>query len=290
MARRRESVLLNVLAAAVVLSVVTQADQLITLAPGGPSSIFRWWLLNAAVALAFYWLLRLARAGRHRLSASLLLLSFGALGVVQLIAAGADDPFWPVLGSVTVVLAAMLLGGRAMAVSLVVGGLVLLPIAGLQHAGTLQPPAANPPGHPIGIGNAAGVIALLGFLAAICWLYTRDAFTSIDEALTHNASSSPLRRLRTKSLSMREIEVVQLVAAGLSNDAIARRLFVSPRTVQSHVASAMRKTESSNRTALGVLAIREGLVPLHEDGGALPTTFPPGRTKSSPGDVSEGRG
>jgi DNA-binding NarL/FixJ family response regulator len=67
---------------------------------------------------------------------------------------------------------------------------------------------------------------------------------------------------------MREIEVVQLVAAGLSNDAIAARLFISPRTAQSHVANAIRKTSCSNRTELGVLAIREGLVPLEE--GAVP--------------------
>jgi DNA-binding NarL/FixJ family response regulator len=61
---------------------------------------------------------------------------------------------------------------------------------------------------------------------------------------------------------MREIEVVQHVAEGLSNDAIASKLFVSPRTVQTHVANAMRKTDCANRTALGVLAVREGLVPL----------------------------
>jgi DNA-binding NarL/FixJ family response regulator len=56
--------------------------------------------------------------------------------------------------------------------------------------------------------------------------------------------------------------VVQLVAEGHSNAAIARQLFVSSRTVQSHVASAMRKTRSANRTELGVLALREGLAPL----------------------------
>jgi len=84
------------------------------------------------------------------------------------------------------------------------------------------------------------------------------------EALTHSNPSSPLRQLRTKTFTLREIEVVQLVAEGLSNDKIASRLFVSPRTVQTHVANAMRKAGCANRTALGVLALREGLVPLHE--------------------------
>jgi DNA-binding NarL/FixJ family response regulator len=67
---------------------------------------------------------------------------------------------------------------------------------------------------------------------------------------------------RTDGLTDRELEVVVLVAEGLTNDQIAERLVLSPRTVQSHVANAMRRTRTQSRTQLAVLSIREGLVEL----------------------------
>lgn len=69
------------------------------------------------------------------------------------------------------------------------------------------------------------------------------------------------RRTRTQELSVREVEVVQLAAAGLTNEEIAGRLFLSGRTIQSHVRTAMRKTEAKNRAELAAIAVRDGLVP-----------------------------
>src|SRR3712207_8086679 len=46
-------------------------------------------------------------------------------------------------------------------------------------------------------------------------------------------------------LSAREAEVLRLVAAGLDNAAIAGRLFLSPRTVKSHVASIYKDRKST---------------------------------------------
>jgi DNA-binding NarL/FixJ family response regulator len=59
---------------------------------------------------------------------------------------------------------------------------------------------------------------------------------------------------------VREIEVTQLVTEGLSNDRIAEQLYLSPRTVQTHIANAMRKTDTSSRTELAMAAVRDGLV------------------------------
>lgn len=56
-------------------------------------------------------------------------------------------------------------------------------------------------------------------------------------------------------LSSREVEVVDLVREGRSNPEIADALFISRRTVESHVASAMRKLGSANRTHLAVIAM-----------------------------------
>jgi DNA-binding NarL/FixJ family response regulator len=63
-------------------------------------------------------------------------------------------------------------------------------------------------------------------------------------------------------LSAREIEVLLLVAQGASNAAIAATLGVSARTVQSHVAAAMRKSRSQSRTHMAVRALRGGVAPL----------------------------
>jgi DNA-binding NarL/FixJ family response regulator len=54
--------------------------------------------------------------------------------------------------------------------------------------------------------------------------------------------------------------VVRLVAAGRTNRQIAESLFLSPKTVGTHVNAAMRKLGVTSRTALAVAALTSGLV------------------------------
>jgi DNA-binding NarL/FixJ family response regulator len=61
-------------------------------------------------------------------------------------------------------------------------------------------------------------------------------------------------------LTEREREVVGLVALGLSNDDIAKRLFVSPLTAKTHVNRAMTKLGARDRAQLVVIAYQSGLV------------------------------
>ncbi|MFC8078582.1 response regulator [Streptomyces sp. NPDC057307] len=68
-------------------------------------------------------------------------------------------------------------------------------------------------------------------------------------------STPPLLELTT-----REREVVSEVALGLSNDAIAEKLYVSPLTVRSHLQRAMAKLNTRDRAQLVVRAYRSGLV------------------------------
>jgi DNA-binding NarL/FixJ family response regulator len=67
---------------------------------------------------------------------------------------------------------------------------------------------------------------------------------------------------RYATLTMREREVLLLAAEGLTNPQIAKRLFISVRTVESHRASLMRKLELRHQTDLVRYAIGRGLLPL----------------------------
>lgn len=60
-------------------------------------------------------------------------------------------------------------------------------------------------------------------------------------------------------LSEREVQVLRLVAQGLSNKEIAERLVVSERTVRAHVSNILNKLHLANRTQAALYAIREGL-------------------------------
>jgi LuxR family transcriptional regulator, maltose regulon positive regulatory protein len=62
------------------------------------------------------------------------------------------------------------------------------------------------------------------------------------------------------TLSRREVEVLQLIAQGLSNAAIAERLVLSEHTVHRHVANILRKLAQSSRAAATAHAARAGLI------------------------------
>jgi len=59
-------------------------------------------------------------------------------------------------------------------------------------------------------------------------------------------------------LTAREREVLALVGQGRANKDIARALFLSERTVRTHVSSILRKLDVSSRTQAALLANRDG--------------------------------
>ncbi len=66
-------------------------------------------------------------------------------------------------------------------------------------------------------------------------------------------------------LTEREMEVLQLVARGLSNQDIAKQLVVTEVTVRTHVSHILSKLHLANRVQATLYALREGLVSLEND-------------------------
>ena len=84
-------------------------------------------------------------------------------------------------------------------------------------------------------------------------------------APTPSRSASPSRHPCCRrpaypaGLSAREVEVLHLLAAGRTNREIAEALFLSERTIHSHVRTILTKTGADNRAAAAAFALRHRL-------------------------------
>ena len=68
----------------------------------------------------------------------------------------------------------------------------------------------------------------------------------------------------TDNLSDRELQVVELIATGLTNQDIAKQLEISKRTVDNHISNILEKTRTANRVALVRWALQWGKVCLDD--------------------------
>jgi NarL family two-component system response regulator LiaR len=93
---------------------------------------------------------------------------------------------------------------------------------------------------------------------------------SMAPAIAHKLMRELQRSAQTPSdlprteepLTEREVEVLKLVAQGLSNQEIAGQLVISERTVRTHVSHILDKLHLANRTQAALYALREGLASL----------------------------
>ncbi|QJW35015.1 response regulator transcription factor [Cellulosimicrobium protaetiae] len=80
-----------------------------------------------------------------------------------------------------------------------------------------------------------------------------------DRAMAYVVGGRAAARVPFPQLTDREREVLDLVAAGLDNASISRRLVLSPKTVRNHVANVLAKLAVRDRSAAIVRAREEGL-------------------------------
>lgn len=80
--------------------------------------------------------------------------------------------------------------------------------------------------------------------------------------ISHSSADAPVS---PDPLTDREVEVLKLIARGLSNQEIAETLVVSVATVYTHVSRVLDKLHLASRTQAALYALREGLASLYND-------------------------
>ena len=91
----------------------------------------------------------------------------------------------------------------------------------------------------------------------------RDAILSVHAGhsyLPRHIAARLADRMHRSSLSARELEVLEVMAKGLTNKEIAGALGISSHTVRCHVASVTAKLDVSDRTEAVTVAIRHGII------------------------------
>jgi NarL family two-component system response regulator LiaR len=100
------------------------------------------------------------------------------------------------------------------------------------------------------------VKAIRGTVVGKAYVDPSIAGKVLRQASSHQTKPSTLI---VSKLTDREIEVLRLVAKGLSNTDIADRLFLSEGTVRNHVSAILAKLDVTDRTQAAVIAIQHGL-------------------------------
>jgi DNA-binding CsgD family transcriptional regulator len=132
----------------------------------------------------------------------------------------------------------------------------------------LAPLGFRPVTTPVRVGDELRVLMVIDFppggidawLASIVDLETAVSdSTEVDPA--HTSDTATLDVAARFGLSPRELEVLGLVADGLTNHEIAARLYISERTVNRHVTTVFTKLGVNNRVAAARIAVQPDWTP-----------------------------
>jgi HD-GYP domain-containing protein (c-di-GMP phosphodiesterase class II) len=84
---------------------------------------------------------------------------------------------------------------------------------------------------------------------------------AVDAVLAAAGHRVPRRQDGPAGLTAREVEVLKLLAMGLSNKQIAARLVIAPKTVGNHIEHIYSKIGASSRVTASLFAVQQGLLP-----------------------------
>jgi DNA-binding CsgD family transcriptional regulator len=87
---------------------------------------------------------------------------------------------------------------------------------------------------------------------------------AVEAVLAAGGHVVPRRREGPAGLTVREVDVLRLLAQGLSSKQIAVRLVIAPKTVRNHVEHIYTKIGASSRATASLFALQQGLLPEHE--------------------------
>jgi DNA-binding NarL/FixJ family response regulator len=109
-------------------------------------------------------------------------------------------------------------------------------------------------------GESETARTLLDEVRAICEpLGAKPARARADALAARLDTARPVAPAYPAGLSTREVDVLRLVAQGLTNQQVAERLYLSPRTVEQHLRSIYNKLGVSTRAAATRFAIEHRL-------------------------------
>ncbi len=89
-----------------------------------------------------------------------------------------------------------------------------------------------------------------------------ELLAAVRRAATGDLAFTRRPATTTPALSAREIEVINLVATGCSNDEIGRSLGITSKTVEAHIGRLFIRADVHSRTELAIRAVREGWLDL----------------------------
>jgi DNA-binding NarL/FixJ family response regulator len=85
---------------------------------------------------------------------------------------------------------------------------------------------------------------------------TKEMFNEISKVSSPRTQEKDLGN----KLTLREIDVIKLIADGLLNKEIAKKLFISEKTVKNHVSNILRKLDVADRTGAAIYAYKHNIV------------------------------
>lgn len=125
--------------------------------------------------------------------------------------------------------------------------------------GTAERVAATIPGATLALFDGSASAPYVGDWRAITRVVAEFLGVQVERLPQQGTRALRLLSMKTDELTQRELEVVELVAQGLTNHEIASQLVLAEKTVEHHVSRVLAKLNLKTRTQIAAYAVQHGL-------------------------------